>query len=250
MNIPLTVARAHTGINHIYNNMFYLDMKNKVCFSFTPRGGCSVAFQAFLDLVGLLNEGLAYDSFIHNYRINVLDKLIQNYNINYLISLNYKFIKFITNPYIRAVSIFRAQTSHNLTFREYLRELVSGKVFEYFNDNDKYHLYEQYIPGEEEYITKYIRIDENETYDFEIINDEKNKEFFKININKYSSPHHSVRNGTNTFCADILKNNVNTMLPKSYKYFYDCETKSLVDTFYKNDIQKYNYNFENWILSE
>lgn len=242
MNLPLTIAKAYTDISHIYNNLFYIDMKNKICFSFTPRGGCSVSFQVFLDLVGLLDEALQYHSFIHNYRIQILDNKIQKYHINYLISLHYTFIKFITNPYIRAVSIFRAQTSHNLSFREYLKELVSGKVFTYFNDNDKYHLHEQYIPGEENYITKYIRIDQNETFDIKL-NDGTS---FNINVNKYSSSHHGIKTNNKTFCGDVLRKNLNNVLPSSYKFLYDDEIKKLVDTFYKNDIQKYNYNFDDW----
>ena len=242
MNLPLTIAKAYTDVSHIYNNLFYLDMKNKVCFSFTPRGGCSVSFQVFLDLIGLLDDALKYHTFIHNYRTQILDNNISNYNINYLISLNYTFIKFITNPYIRAVSIFRAQTSHNLSFREYLKELVSGKVFTYFNDNDKYHLHEQYIPGEENYITKYIRIDQNETFNIKL----NNGTIFNIDVNKYSSPHHGIKTNNKTFCGDVLRENLNLVLPISYKFLYDDEIKKLVDTFYKNDIQKYNYNFNDW----
>ena len=41
------------------------------------------------------------------------------------------------NPYIRAVSIYRAQTSHNLSFREYLKQLIGNNI-DYFNENDKY----------------------------------------------------------------------------------------------------------------
>lgn len=33
-----------------------------------------------------------------------------------------------------------------------------------FNNNDKYHYHQQYIPGEEQIITKYIKIDKNETF--------------------------------------------------------------------------------------
>ena len=35
---------------------------------------------------------------------------------------------------------------------------------DYFNDNDKYHYHPQYIDGEENIITKYIKIDKNETF--------------------------------------------------------------------------------------
>ena len=34
-------------------------------------------------------------------------------------------------------------------------------------------------------------------------------------------------------------------LPKSYKYFYDDEIKKMVKIFYKDDIVKYNFTFDN-----
>jgi len=35
--------------NSIYSNLFYCDNENKICISFTPRGGCSISFQQYLD---------------------------------------------------------------------------------------------------------------------------------------------------------------------------------------------------------
>ena len=131
--------------------------KNKICFTFTPRGGCSVSFQQYLDLIGLLNDGLNYNSFIHHYRIDIFNENVKFCNINKLINEKYVFVKFIINSYIRAVSIYRAQISHNLSFREYLIQLVNNKI-DYFNNNDKFHLHPQYIDGEENIITKYIKM--------------------------------------------------------------------------------------------
>ena len=54
------------------------------------------------------------------------------------------------NPYIIAVSIYRAHTSHYLTFREYLKQLLNNEI-DYFNDNDKFHLQPQYIDGKKNY---------------------------------------------------------------------------------------------------
>ena len=47
----------------------------------------------------------------------------------------------------------------------------------------------------------------------------------------------------NTFCGDIPRNTVNNNLPSTYKYFYDDEIKSMVELYYKDDIEKYNYEF-------
>ena len=44
-----------TYSNSIYNNLFYCDNENKIYISFTPRSWCSISFQQYLDLVGLLH---------------------------------------------------------------------------------------------------------------------------------------------------------------------------------------------------
>ena len=220
--------------NSVYNNLWYGDVKNKICISFTPRGGCSISFQQYLDLVGLLNDGLNYDPFIHKYRCDVLDPNLITYNINDLVNEKYTFIKFIMNPYIRAVSIYRFQSSHNLSFREYLNEI------EYFDYGETYHLQPQYVDGEENIITKYIKIDKNETFQISLFDGN----LYTLDVNKYSSFHHDIKNQNNTtFCGDLPRNIVNENLPKNYKYFYDDELKEMVETFYKNDIQHYNYSF-------
>ena len=234
------ICKTNYGTS-IYGNLFYCDNKNKICFSFTPRGGCSIAFQQYLDLVGLLKDGLNYNPFIHNYRCEIFIPNIEHIDINKLIQEQFTFIKFIMNPYIRAVSIFWAQTSHNLSFRQYLEELINNKV-DYFNEYDKYHYNQQYINGEEKIITKYIKIDKYESYEIKLFDET----LYKLDVNKYNSCHHGKKTDLSIFCGDLLKNDVKENLPKSYKYFYDEDIKKMVDTFYKDDIQHYGYSFDDF----
>jgi len=241
MNIKEKNLSKTTYGNSVYSNLWYVDNKNKLCITFTPRGGCSVSFQQYLDLVGLLNDALNYNAFIHEYRGNIFNKCITYKPILDLVKQKYKFIKFIMNPYIRAVSVYRAQTSHNLTFREYLKQLVNNEI-DYFNENDKFHYHPQYIDGEEQIITKYIKINENETYTIEL----EDKSLYTLDVSKYTSIHHGVKTQNITFCGDTPKNIINKSLPKSYKHFYDDEIKSLCETFYKNDIEKYGFTFDNF----
>lgn len=227
--------------NSIYSNLWYADTKNKICITFTPRGGCTISFQQYLDLVGLLNDAFKYSNWLHSYRDEILGPNVQFCDINTLINEKYTFVKFIMNPYIRAVSIYRAQTSHNLTFREYLYQLINNKT-DYFNMNDKYHYYPQYIDGEEDIITKYIKIDKYETFQI-TLNDGT---LYTLDVNKYKSDHHGLKNDHTTFCGDLPKNVINSNLPKSYKYFYDDEIQKMVETFYKKDIEQYNYSFDDF----
>jgi hypothetical protein len=225
----------------IYGDLFYCDNENKICISFTPRSGCSIAFQQYLDLVGLLKDGLDYEPFIHLYRCKIFHPNVKDINIDELIKQQFTFVKFIMNPYIRTVSIFRAQTSHNLSFRQYLSQLINNKI-DYFNDNDKYHYHQQYIPDEEKIITKYIKIDKNETFEIKL----SNGKLYNLNANNYTSCHHGTKYDNTQFCGDLLKDDVNWRLPKSYKYFYDEEIKQMVDTYYKQDIEHYGYSFDNF----
>jgi hypothetical protein len=228
--------------NSEYSNLWYCDNKNKVCFTFTPRGGCSISFQQYLDLIGLLDDALKYNIFIHFYRVNILDKNCPVVDINTLINKNYTFIKFVMNPYIRAVSIYRSQYhSHNLSFREYLKQLVNNEI-NYFNNNDKYHLHPQYTDGEEKIITKYIKIDKNETFEI-ILNDGTS---YILNVNKYSSIHHGIKTDDTIFCGDLPMDVINKHLPKSYKYFYDDDIKTMVETYYGKDIINYGYSFDDF----
>ena len=223
----------------IYSNMWYVDTKNKICITFSPRGGCSIAFQQYLDLIGLLDFAFKYNSFIHKFRTDILINKIPFIPINKLFNQKYTFIKFIMNPYIRAVSSFRLQTSHNLSFRQYLHQLINNKI-SYFNDSDKYHLQPQYIQNEEAIITKYIKTNENEKYTVKL----QNGSDYEMDVNKYTSVHHGKKTDFNEFCGDIPKDEINKNLPSDYKCFYDDEIKNLVYTFYKNDVDKYGFTFD------
>jgi hypothetical protein len=226
--------------NSIYNDLWYVSNIHKLCLTFTPRGGCTISFKLFLDLIGLLEDGLKYSDWIHEYRCDIFIHFINKYNINNLINEKYTFIKFIINPYIRAVSVYRIQTSHNLSFRDYLKQLTNDKI-QYFNIPDIYHLQPQYIDGEENIITKYIKINNNDILSIKLADGND----YELDVNKYTSSHHGVKNVENTsFCGDILRTEVNKNLPKSYKYFYDDEIKKMVETFYKNDIEKYGFSFD------
>lgn len=225
----------------IYSNLWYVDTKNKLCITFTPRGGCSISFQQYLDLLGLLDDALKYNSFIHHYRVNNFIENIPLIPIQILLEKKYTFIKFIMNPYIRAVSIYTAQFSdkcHNFSFRQYLRDLVNNKV-SYLIENDLYHIHPQYIEGEEKIITKYIKINENQKYTIKLGNGKD----YEIDVNKYTSSHHGKKFDHCEFCGDTPLQEIIYNLPKSYKYFYDDEIKNLVDIFYEKDIKKYGFTF-------
>ncbi len=232
--------RAELQNNEIYKELFYADTKNKICITFTPKSACSAAFQNFLDLVGLLKDGLEVNPFIHIYRCHIFNNYVNTVlDVNQLIKENYFFIKFIQNPYIRAVSSYR-HVNYNGSFRNFMKKLINNDLND-FNDNDIFHFNKQYIKDEESYINKYIKIDKNEIFIIEL----KNTKKFVFYTNKYSSIHYGIKNiNNNSFCGDLIKNDIINNLPSSYKYFYDDEIKNMVEIYYKDDIDKYNYKFD------
>ena len=50
----------------------YGDRNKKVCFLWSPRGGCSITFKCFLDMIGLLDDAKQYNEWIHNYRMEIM----------------------------------------------------------------------------------------------------------------------------------------------------------------------------------
>ena len=236
------INRTHFG-NNYYSGLWYVDNINKIVVTFTPRGACSKSFCQFLDLVGLLEDGTNYHPFIHHYRIDLIDANCSYVKIDDLVKNNYTFIKFIINPYIRAVSIYTGLTTNNinLSFREFLKHILNNTICNILNKSDIFHTCPQYTYGEESIITKYIKINENEKYTIKLANDT----YYEIDVNKYKG-HSSKRTDNSEFCGDISRKNVMGKLPKSYKHFYDDEIKTMVETYYKNDIEKYGFSFDNF----
>ena len=225
------------------NKELYGDRNKKICFLWSPRGGCSITFKCFLDMIGLLDDAEKYSNWIHNYRMEIMWPNISYISIPDLKKNNYHIIKIIVNPYSRAVSIWRVQTCHNLSFRDYLKELIYNKI-SYFDENHKYHLKPQYIDEEEKIVTKYIKLDKYEKYDI-LLPDGTN---YNVDVTKYTSQHHAKRRDhINYFVGDIKLNDIRNIVPKSYKYFYDDEIKEMVYTYYKKDIENYGYSFEEMI---
>jgi hypothetical protein len=222
------------------NLEIYGDKDKQIAFMWSPRGGCSITLKCFLDMVGLLEDAEKYSRWIHDFRVDLHTPNVPYISIPEMKKRGFNIIKTIVNPYSRAISIWRAQWSHNLSFRDYLKQLVNNQT-DYFNDNDKYHLRPQYIPGEEQIVTKYIRLDKYEKYDALL----PDGTFYNIDVTKYTSQHHAKRNDQiQYFVGDIILSDIHNVIPKSYKYFYDEEIKSLVYQYYKNDVDKYGYTFE------
>jgi len=239
-NKELMISKIKNTHSFKSNLEIYGDKDKKICFMWSRRAGCSITLKCFLDMVGLLADAEKYNNWIHTYKVDLYTPNVPYISIPELKKNNYNIIKTIVNPYSRAISIWRAQTSHNLSFRDYLKELVNDKI-SYFNNNDKEHLRPQYVKDEEKIITKYIKLDNYEKYDVML----DNGDIYTIDVTNYTSKHHAQRReDINYFVGDIKLNDIHNIVPKYYKYFYDEEIKEMVYKYYIDDIVKYNYTFE------
>lgn len=220
-----------------YRNIIYGDSVNKICILFTPRAGCTVTFKCYLDLLHLLDDGDCYAN-IHDYREYEFIRFAPEYPIQDVLSNGYTIIKTVVNPYSRAVSIFLGHCAPELSFREFMKKLLANENFLSMEGN--LHKVQQYIKGEERYITNYIKIDKLETHTI-LLN---NGETFVFDVARYNGPHHSIRHDTKYFVGDIKLCKLTEIIPQNYSYFYDKYIQNMVEDYYAADIQKYEYRFE------
>jgi hypothetical protein len=195
-------------------------------------------------MVGLLEDAKAYHPWIHRYRIDILTPLVPRFKKEQLARDGYTFIKFVMNPYRRAVSCFHIHHHKphrsDFTFKTYLKKRLSDP--EYFDEIDKSHHAPQYEEKEEKYIHKYICIHRNETYTLT----KEDGTTFVIDPNRFNSIHHVAKHANKPEQADwswpdvLVKDAVNAM-PAKYKCFYDTETKKLVEQLYHDDIVMYPF---------
>lgn len=240
------IKKSGVAITKIHNRNSYVDTINKVVFCFTPRAACTLAFTQFLHLVGLLSDAQNFSPWIHDFRIQVLHQHVAYIDPDTLKRLGFLFIKFIMNPYRRVVSCFNIhpQEPHRgcLTFKNYLDKRIHSP--EYFNPTDNAHHVQQYERGEHRYITKYIAVNLNETFEFV----KKDKTVYLVNLSQFKSDHHTKKidpSDPNDFFSDIPLSELVKAMPANYKAFYSDDTiRKAVEILYKDDIRNYPFKFE------
>ena len=75
--IAETPAAPHpeTGVCPACSDEYGLiDPARHVVMGWSARAACTLAVSVFLDHLGLLDEAWEYDSFVHNYRVDKLDR--------------------------------------------------------------------------------------------------------------------------------------------------------------------------------
>ncbi|HEQ3524818.1 TPA: sulfotransferase family 2 domain-containing protein [Bacillus cereus] len=225
------------------------------------RSGCTSLANWFFFQIGLYDEAMRCDPFIHYYEFQIY----KNTNSYYkelemeLLSLKKETIKLVRNPYKRAVSSFLVLYNNPYAVKQWedikeyfyndenIKRGISFKQFLYYVKDigpksiqlDQ-HFSQQYIEGEENFIKQYIKL---ENFNKEILNIEKKYDLLSSDIlsltkSSHHRSHQMIHQGNHAE-SDIMDLRFPSL--PTYRSFYDEETLKLVSEIFTDDFKAYGY---------
>ena len=218
------------------------DDENKVIFDWTARAACSYVCCIYFSALGLMDKVIKGE-LVHNLRHQIWKE--KGYLTLEELSLpSYKKIKFVRNPFARAVSSFRL-APENETFRTFIKKLSDPKTAATYDEVILFHSCLQSL-STDHLMNKIIKMEniENEIHTL--------NEFVKP-VRKYTLPldvpllteHHSKRSSLGRLVCDLTQKEINNMSVKpAFHEYYDTEIKHLVAKIYEKDINAFKYTFE------
>lgn len=221
--------------------------EHKFIIDWSAKAGCTIINKIFFDYMDILEESLKYDPWIHNSR----GRYYRKYGVvtpQKILSNEYIKIKFVRNPYSRAISSYINAMctfiiTDNISFDTFLINIKKNKI----NNNIHHDFQKLEIENNNKNIFGHIIKIENLEEEINKIN-----KLYNIELKStFSSHHHVKKNNNNIFNDELpylkydkIKNNI-----PSYKHFYNEEIKKLVYDIYRDDILTYNYTFEEFLLT-
>jgi hypothetical protein len=226
----------------------------KFIIDWTPKAGCTIVKKIWFDYMDVLNEALKHEIFdetgrlikgwVHNFDPIFL-KRFGGATSGELESNNFIKIKYVRNPYDRAVSSYIHGCLHKLfenceymnpSFYEFLELLINKKLC--INAGGNHWMIQNRNPN--------IKYDE--IIKIENLENETKKLNQKYNINlkfNFESSHHVKKKNKidkffNVPAFDIKKYREKQEVP-TYDSFYNDEIKEMVYEIYKTDIEAYGY---------
>lgn len=229
----------------------------------SQKSGCTSLLKWFYDQIGILEEVLHYNPWVHYYDSQVFKRRpgYKDDIINNILLEKKDIYKLVRDPYRRAVSQFlilatakgsshwenewkkvrkffynNPMSERGITFKQFLQYIRDAKNY----DN---HFAPQYVPGEEEFVRKYIYL---ENFNKQMKKIEKKYHLKKSNLLELTtSSHHFSSNMVlegdfaNIEISEYTFSN-ERKFPK-YTSFYDEEAIQLVNTVFAKDFEIYGY---------
>lgn len=199
--------------------MYNMLIVDNLIIDWTPKAGSLCVCRMVFESMGLLEEALQYHPWLHEYRADVFYRRYGRVNNKILSKNEHVRIKFVRNPYHRAVSSYThlplvledlgVEENPYESFSDFLKAVKGGELADS-------HWRCQYQSFEHTYGFDEIIKVENIYDEVERLNKK-----YKLNWKYVSgSDHH--RNS-------------------SYEDFYDEETQALVEEIYADDFEAYGY---------
>lgn len=239
MNKTKINAKAMNFAKHGDDLLF--NENKKIIIDWSAKAGCTNIVTMFFKYIDLYkNFNLKNPINIHDERLEYLKRNV----VNDIIILDNKYlkIKFVRNPYTRAISSYIHYVifynDNTISFFQFLNNLNSNKYKYDIHYASQHHLLEK----KQKIYNEIIKI-ENIESEIERINKKYN-----INLEYDSvSNHHSIKKLDEKKYLGYIKYSDIKNIP-SYRYFYDDERiKQLVYEIYKIDINLYNYTFDDFL---
>lgn len=228
----------------------------------SQKSGCTSLAHWFFYQINLFKQAIKYNSFIHNYE-NEIYKNSSDYFIDLAKALYSKekdTYKIVRNPYARTVSSFFSLIApryiNNPAWKpirsfyygnDNCNKPISFKIFLYYlkaqmadlEQIDPHYL-QQYVQGEEEFVTNYIYL---EKFSTEIRNLEKAYQLKTSPLQILTRAWHHQKD-RNIFKGNFADADItDPLFPRlpTYDSFYDCETIQLVQDIFNKDFTTYKY---------
>jgi len=107
-----------------------IDRDSKVCMGWTARAACTFAVSIFLESVGLLDEALAFNPFVHEYREHKMDRGFVA-SAKDCTGPGVTSFKIVRNPFARATSSFGHQMDTEFSHNSQIYQAMASAMGEW-----------------------------------------------------------------------------------------------------------------------
>ncbi|HHL0974610.1 TPA: sulfotransferase family 2 domain-containing protein [Bacillus cereus] len=254
----LNIITAQARVPHFHEDF-------PLILFWSQKSGCTSLALWFFYQINLLEtalEGYEDSEYIHNYEFSIYksDVTYQDKLINTLQNKQTNAYKLVRDPYKRAISaflffipFFEIQHPHWNPIKRYLYNNenspkgFSFKQFLYYLQYNKEidiavdpHYAQQYVPGEEEFVTNYIYLENFDTT-IRALEMKYNLKQAPLHILTNSKHHQSGKLLYEGNYADVDITDPLFPLFPTYQSFYDKETLELIHSIFYQDFKTYKY---------